>query len=223
MIGRNDIRVLLDGGDIVDACAGTRHFVFADEEFGGRREGRNNFGVRIGERNNFPHDACNGRRGGSDKIFGDGFAPAENFRRGLLIVLGVRSIQICAGGEKNFFVAFRLKNRGGVTVQARRLNERAQPESFAVLPGIPAAVRQFKFGRRKLDDFIFGRNIRRAGSDNFFGCGTVRGTCKKFNPAQKKYRASVELHRSGSSADNRGGIDFVLIDGAGQVSYNRRN
>ena len=91
------IDIFFNGVDIVDACAGTRHFIFADEKFIGRGKERNNFGVRASERDSFSHDACNGWRGGVDKIFGDGSVTAENFRRGVSFILSVRRIQIRAG------------------------------------------------------------------------------------------------------------------------------
>ena len=96
--------IFFNGVDTLDARTRSRHFVFADEKFSGRREERNNFGVRAGKRNSFPHDSSNDRRGGVDKIFGDGVINVKNFRCGVFIFLSVRCVQICAGGQKTFAI-----------------------------------------------------------------------------------------------------------------------
>ena len=146
MIGLNDLCIFFNGVNLADVGTGTGHPVFANEKFIRRRTGRNNFGVRFIKRNSLSHDTCHARRRDTDKIFGNGVNVAENFRRGISVVFGVGSIQICAGRQrirdKGSGVRGQGKIFGGGTVQARCLDERAQPESVIIFLGIPAAVRQ---------------------------------------------------------------------------------
>ena len=211
MIGRNNIRIFFNGVDFVDVGTGTGHLVFADEEFVGRREVGNNFGVRLGQRNRLPYAFGDGGRCSVDKIFGGGIDGVENFRRGLPVIFGVGSIQICAGGQRNFNGAFGFGNVIGEIVSARRLDERAQPESAVVLFGIPAAIRELNRRRLVVDDNFLGRDVRGASIDNFFCRGDFCRTCKKFDIKQKKFRTCDEFGRRSSFDDNRGGLDIVLI------------
>ena len=193
LIGKFNVHLFFDGVDTFDTRARPRHFVFADEEPRGRSEGGNNFGMRLGQRNRLPHDACNARRGSFDKFLCNGDVPAENFRRDLSFVFGFRSISSCAGGKKNFFDAFGRKKFFGGALQTRRLDERPQSESFIVFLGVPASIRRPQSRRCKLDDFIFGSRVRRAGIDNFFVRCVFREPREKFTLAKKKYRSNFKF------------------------------
>ena len=145
--------------------------------------------MRTDKRHLLPHNARDVGRGGVDQFVADGIDGAQICRRGLSVVLGIWRVPLVDP------IKTRTRGLGDVdagSLSSRRLDERAQSESFAVLLGVPAAIH---FDRQRLvDEFAdrdVGTDLRRPRADCVFDRVGVRGSIEADHLAQEKYRRDL--------------------------------